>query len=51
MNIPVYGATRQKIWTAKELLGEDVAPANSENALRDALKMAGRDKPKGKGNG
>jgi hypothetical protein len=48
MNIPVYGVTRSKFWTASELLGEDaVAPVGSEDALRGALKHAGDLKRKG----
>jgi hypothetical protein len=42
MNIPVYGVSNRKVWTARELLGDDVAPKNSENALRDALKHASK---------
>jgi len=48
MNIPVYGVTRSKIWTASELLGEETdAPVGSEYALRNALKHAGEMKRKG----
>jgi hypothetical protein len=45
MNIPVYGITKSKYWTAKDLLegGDNTpAPEGSENALRGALAFAGK---------